>query len=93
MVPPERRDAYDAAWGRLHGAAVALGAHAWRFAASDQEHVYLEFLEFGLDRDIRGDLDVVDAIKALHEDFHDLYPAPRTIEEWEELPTEGSVAP
>ena len=92
-VPAARREEYDAAWGRLHAAATALDAHAWRFASADEEDVYLEFLEFGLDRDIRGAPDVVDAIRSLHEDFHDLYPPPKTIEEWVELPSDAPPVP
>ena len=92
-VPAERRHEYDAAWGQLHAAATALDAHAWRFASADEPEVFLEFLEFGLDRDIRGEPHVVGAIRALHESFHDLYPPPKTIEEWVELPTDATPAP
>jgi hypothetical protein len=87
MVPPEQSEGYEAAWRDLHAAVTALGAHAWRFRSDEVEGLYLEFLEFGTDADIRGEMDVLNAIKALHEGFHDPYPVPRTIEEWIEEPT------
>jgi hypothetical protein len=86
-VPAARRAEYDAAWARLHAAATARRAHAWRFRSADVEDVYLEFLEFGTEEDLRGDADALGAIRALHEAFGDLYPAPMTLEEWIEIPT------
>jgi len=88
MVPEGRRFEYEAAWRRLHGAVTSTeGAHAWRFRSDEVEGLFLEFLEFGTDADVRGDMEVLDAIKALHEEFHDPYPIPKTIEEWIETPT------
>jgi hypothetical protein len=87
MVPAERRFEYETAWRELHRAATALGAHAWRFHADEVDGLFLEFLEFGTDADIRGDPEVLEAIKALHEGFHDPYPMPKTIEEWIEATT------
>ncbi|MDB4950119.1 MAG: hypothetical protein JWM27_2768 [Gemmatimonadetes bacterium] len=87
LVPAERRAEYDDTWRGLHAAVTAVGAHAWRFRSDEVEGLFLEFLEFGTDADIRAELDVLNGIKALHEGFHDPYPMPRTIEEWIEVPT------
>ena len=92
MVPAERREGYEGAWRDLHAAATAQGAHAWRFRSDEVEGLFLEFLEFGEDADIRGDMEVLNAIKALHEGWHDPYPMPRTIEEWIEEPTPAAGA-
>lgn len=86
-VAPERRDDYDAAWGLLHAAATSRGAHAWRFRAASVPDLFLEFLEFGSDADLREDPAALAAIMALHESFGDPYPVPRTLEEWIEIPT------
>jgi hypothetical protein len=86
-VPADRRFAYEAAWRELHRAVTGLSGHAWRFRSDDVDGLFLEFLEFGTDADIRGDVEVLEAIKALHEGFHDPYPMPKTIEEWVEVPT------
>lgn len=91
-VPPARRQAYEAAWARLHAAATARGGHAWRFASTDEEDVFLEFLEFGMDNDLRADVAVRAAIQALHASFGDPYPPPQTLEEWVEIPaTPGAI--
>lgn len=83
------RPAYDAAWARLHHAATERGAHAWRFAstAADSPDLFLEFLEFATDRDLREDPATLEAIRALHAAFGDPYPLPQTLEEWTEIPT------
>lgn len=86
-VAPARLAEYDAAWARLHAAATARRAHAWRFRSADVEDLYLEFLEFGTEEDLRGDADALEAIRVLHEAFGEPYPAPMTLEEWIEIPT------
>jgi hypothetical protein len=86
-VPADRIPEYAEAWARLHQAATALGAKAWAFASADHRDVYMEFLEFGADSELRSDARVVGAIQALHERFGEAYPAPRTLEEWVALPT------
>lgn len=85
-VPKERLEEYVVLWLPLRNAAVAQGAHAWHFASADVPHVYLEFLEFGPESDIRADPDVVEGIRKLHEAFGEPYPTPNTIEEWVEIP-------
>ncbi len=87
-VTLEERPSYDAAWGILHEAATGRGAHAWRFASADVPELYLEFLEFGLEGDLREDPVTLAAIQTLHETFGGPYPPPRTLEEWVEIPTE-----
>jgi hypothetical protein len=87
LVPTERIPEYAEAWAALHNAATARGAHAWAFASADHRDVYVEFLEFDQDTDVRSDPAVVAAIQALHEKFGDPYPAPRRLEEWVALPT------
>lgn len=86
-VPADRIPEYAEAWTALHAAATARGAHAWAFASADHRDVYIEFLEFGDDSDVRGDPPTVAAIQVLHEKFGDPYPAPKTLEEWVALPT------
>lgn len=86
-VPPGRRGDYDTVWALLHAAAMLRGAHAWRFRSAEVPDVYLEFLEFGADADLREDPAALAAIRALHEAFGDPYPLPRTLEEWIEIPT------
>lgn len=86
-VPADRIPEYAEAWAVLHNAATSRGAHAWAFASADHRDVYIEFLEFGEDSDVRSDTVVVAAIQALHARFGDPYPAPKTLEEWVALPT------
>jgi hypothetical protein len=86
-VPPEKREAYAGAWLALRTAATAQGAHAWHFLSADVPDVYLEFLEFGAESDVRSDAATVEAIRALHEQFGQPYPPPNTIEEWVEIPS------
>jgi hypothetical protein len=84
-VPTTKLETYLTLWMQMREAAKARGAHAWNFVSSDVPEVYLEFLEFGHDSDIRQDPDVLAVIKVLHETFGDLYPAPQTLEEWVEI--------
>lgn len=86
-VAPDRRAEYAEGWTALYAAATAAGAHAWHFVSVNQQDVYLEFLEFGSDNDVRADPDVVAAIQSLHDRFGDAYPVPRTLEEWVEIPS------
>lgn len=86
-VPADRIPEYAEAWAVLHNAATARGAHAWAFASADHRDVYIEFLEFDGDSDVRSDPATVAAIQALHVKFGDPYPAPKTLEEWVALPT------
>lgn len=92
-VPSDRIPEYVELWNALRAAARARGAHAWHFASVDQRDVYLEFLEFGSDSDIRADTETVEAIQALHEQFGEPYPPPKTLEEWVELPAPAEEAP
>ena len=87
FVPSEQIPRYAEAWARLHQAATALGAHAWHFASADQRDVYLEFLEFGEESDVRSDPATLAAIQELHAHFGEAYPTPRTLEEWVEVPS------
>lgn len=57
-MAPERQPGYHAAWADLHHAAVAQGAHAWRFSALDDPDLFLEFLEFRAGSDPRADPEV-----------------------------------
>lgn len=93
LVPADQRSAYDAAWEALRTAATARGAHAWRFLSADEEDVVLEFLEFGMEADVREDEDVLGAIQELHRSFGGVYPIPKTIEEWIEIPTNQMQTP
>jgi hypothetical protein len=87
LVPQDRIPEYVELWAALHLAATSRGAHAWSFVSADHPDVFLEFLEFGDATDVRGDPVVVAGIQALHERFHEAYPAPKTLEEWVALPT------
>ncbi len=91
-VPMDRIEEYVPLWLQLHAAATAKGAHAWNFISADVPEVYLEFLEFGAETDIRADEATVEAIRMLHEAFHETYPTPQTIEEWVAVPTPPTIA-
>jgi hypothetical protein len=91
-VPMDRIEEYVPLWLQLHAAVTSRGAHAWNFISADVPEVYLEFLEFGTETDIRADEATVEAIRALHEAFHETYPAPQTIEEWVAVPAPPTVA-
>ena len=93
LVPGHRRDEYLAVWAQLYAAATARGAHAWHFASLDVADVFLEFLEFGSETDVRGDPDTLEAIRALHEAFGEPYPPPKTLEEWAEIPPQPAARP
>ncbi|HEX2205380.1 MAG TPA: hypothetical protein VHG91_18870 [Longimicrobium sp.] len=91
-VPPDERETYAALWLALRTAATERGAHAWHFLSADVPDVFLEFLEFGAESDIRADVETLAAIRALHEQFGQPYPPPATIEEWVEIPAPGRGA-
>jgi hypothetical protein len=84
-VPTAKLEDYLILWLELRAAAQEQGAHAWNFVSADVPEVYLEFLEFGHESDIRSDPGVLAAIKRLHEAFGEVYPAPQTLEEWVEI--------
>jgi len=84
-VPTGRLEEYLTLWLQLRAAAQEVGAHAWNFVSADVPEVYLEFLEFGGESDVRQDPQVLALIKTLHEAFGDLYPPPQTLEEWVEI--------
>jgi hypothetical protein len=84
-VPTPKLETYLTLWVQMRVAAQAQGAHAWNFVSADVPEVYLEFLEFGAESDIRQDPGVLATIKALHEAFGEPYPAPQTLEEWVEI--------
>ena len=92
-VPMDSIRDYAELWISLHAAATSRGAHAWHFASADKPNVYVEFLEFGGDSDIRSDTETLAAIKALHERFGEPYPTPLTLEEWVELPPPPPIPP
>lgn len=93
FVPQHRRGEYAGVWARLHTAAAARGAHAWHFVSSDTPGVFLEFLEFGPESDVRSDPTVLDCIRELHAEFGMPYPAPQTLEEWVEIASPAREAP
>jgi hypothetical protein len=84
-VPTARLEEYLTLWMQMRLVAQARGAHAWNFVSADVPEVYLEFLEFGPEADIRQDTEVLALIKTLHEAFGDIYPPPQTLEEWVEI--------
>lgn len=92
-VPGGRREEYEAAWARLHAAAIARGAHAWRFRSARVPELYLEFLEFGAEADLRADPSAQAALRALHASFGEPFPAPEAQEEWIEIPHTGTGTP
>jgi hypothetical protein len=69
--------AYDVAWSRLHRAATALGAHAWRFRSLIDAELRLEFLECKDAVDPRDQPAVADALAALDQLAH-----AHSVEEW-----------
>jgi hypothetical protein len=85
FVPQHLRGEYAEVWATLHAAATAQGAHAWHFVSAETPGVFLEFLEFGPESDVRSDPAVLDAIRALHTEFGMPYPSPNTLEEWVEI--------
>lgn len=93
FVPQHRRGEYADIWGTLHSAATAKGAHAWHFVSADTPGVFLEFLEFGPESDVRDDPQVLDAIRELHNEFGQPYPSPNTLEEWVEITTRPREIP
>jgi len=93
FVPQHRRGEYAEIWSSLHAAATAQGAHAWNFVSADTPGVFLEFLEFGPESDVRDDPRVLQAIKELHAEFGMPYPSPNTLEEWVEVTTRNREVP
>src|SRR3954465_10689665 len=93
FAPQHRRGEHAEAWAGLQPAAPAQGAHAWHFVSAETPGVFLEFLEFGPESDVRSDEAVVEAIRMLHTEFGMPYPSPTTIEEWVEIAAPGSVVP
>jgi hypothetical protein len=85
LVPPPRREEYDAAWERAQSAAVARGAHAWRFASSTRSDLFLEFLEFAAGEDPRADPGLATALAQLGREFPSPPPAADPTEEWTEV--------
>ncbi|MGI9179160.1 MAG: hypothetical protein ACR2H9_01405 [Longimicrobiaceae bacterium] len=81
LLSPERREEYDAAWTRLHAAATAGGAKAWRFVSEARGDVYVEFLEFAAEHDPREDAEANAALLALEAAFGEPPPPPEAIEE------------
>jgi hypothetical protein len=84
-VPTARLEEYLTLWVQMRVAAAERDAHAWNFVSADVPELYLEFLEFGPESDIRQDPPVLATIKALHDAFGDPYPPPQTLEEWVEI--------
>jgi|SRR3954463_9023 hypothetical protein len=93
FVPQHRREEYAGIWATLHAAAGAQGAHAWHFISAETPGVFLEFLEFGPESDVRSDPDVLEAIRQLHNEFGMPYPTPNTLEEWVEIAAPPREAP
>ena len=93
FVPQHRRGEYAEVWATLHAAVTAQGAHAWHFISAETPGVFLEFLEFGPESDVRADPAVVEAIRMLHTEFGMPYPSPNTIEEWVEIAAPGREVP
>ena len=87
FVPQHRRGEYADIWSTLHAAATSRGAHAWHFVSADTPGVFLEFLEFGPESDLRDDPQVLEVIRELHAEFGMPYPTPNTLEEWVEVTT------
>jgi hypothetical protein len=78
QVPPARAHAYDDAWRRLHGSAVAAGARAWRFRSGRAPDLYLEFVEWSSDSDMEQ---ITASLRAALEQI-----APAAMDVWEESP-------
>ena len=93
FVPQHRRGEYAELWAALHAAATVHGAHAWHFVSAETPGVFLEFLEFGPESDVRSDPAVVEGIRRLHSEFGMPYPSPNTIEEWVEIAAPGRELP
>jgi hypothetical protein len=81
-IGADQHAAYDAAWHHLRDAAVARGAHAWRFRSAADATEFLEFLEFRAGADPRSHTPVRDALAALDR------LAPASPEEWREADRE-----
>jgi hypothetical protein len=73
------REKYDALWAGLADAAIASGAHAWRFVARDDPDLRLEFLEFADGSDPRDLPEVTSFLLRLDSEIGDA-----EVEEWNE---------
>lgn len=73
------RERYDALWTELASAAIASGAHAWRFVARDDPDLRLEFLEFADGSDPRDLPEVTSFLLRLDSEIGDA-----EVEEWNE---------
>lgn len=85
-VPEARTRLYAELWERLRAAAVAEGAHAWRFVSADRSELYVEFLEFAGDEDPRRTPALAAAVEAMERTFGSPPPAAAPSEEWREIP-------
>lgn len=68
-VSAARREAYEAAWSRVHFEATRQGSHAWRFASAARGDLFLEFLEFAADSDPRREPQLADALARIEAEF------------------------
>ena len=68
-VPEGGRAEYDRLWYTLRDAAVAAGAHGWRFASESEPDRYIEFIEFAADGDPVSTPPVPEALDALDRHF------------------------
>lgn len=73
------RERYGALWTGLASAAIASGAHAWRFVARDDPDLRLEFLEFADGSDPRDLPEVTSFLLRLDSEIGDA-----EVEEWNE---------
>ena len=81
VAPVAVRARYDEIWSAVQGAAVSLGAHAWRFSDLGRSGHYLEFLEFAEGADPRTDSSVAGRLTELDAEI-----GAAEIEEWAECP-------
>jgi hypothetical protein len=73
------RERYGALWTGLASAAIASGAHAWRFVARDDPDLRLEFLEFAESADPRAIAEVTSLLQRLDAEIGNA-----EAEEWDE---------
>lgn len=80
-VAAVRQGDYHGLWSELRDSAEAAGAHAWRFSASGDAALFLEFLEFGAGADPRSQPRVRELLARLESEA-----GVAAAEEWRELP-------